>query len=98
VPHPVGQKEVVAPAQRCARCGATVGGTRHTRADWVVGHFVLYTGRTVETTVRRREDEAPITYRRLVEPQVVVSCARCFAVPEIQRLWLAFGDEETPAP
>ena len=94
VAQPVGQKDVAAPAQRCTRCGAAVAGTRHTRVDWEVGHFALHTGRTVETAVRRREDEAPVIYRRLVEPQVVVSCPRCFADADVQRRWLAFGDEE----
>jgi hypothetical protein len=82
---------------RCTRCGAAVEGTRHTRSGYTVGHYVLHTGRTGEATVRRRDDEAPVTYRRLLEPVAVVSCPACFRRPEVRRLWLAFGDEESSA-
>ena len=82
---------------RCTRCGGAVEGTRHTRTGYTVGHYVLHTGKTGEATVRRRDDEAPMTYRRLLEPIEVVSCARCFGRPEVRRLWLSFGDEETSA-
>jgi len=93
----VGQREpAAAPALRCKYCGADVEGTRHLRAGWEVGYYVLHTGRTEEATVRRRDDEAPMPYRRLVEGvEVVVSCPRCFALPEVRRLWDAFGDPET---
>jgi hypothetical protein len=57
----------------------------------------MHTGPTGETSVRRREDEAPVTYRRLLEPVEIVSCPRCFVHAEVRRLWLAFGDEETSA-
>jgi hypothetical protein len=82
---------------RCTRCGAAVEGTRHTRNGYTVGHYVLHTGPTGEASVRRREDEAPITYRRLLETVEVVSCPACFVRPEIRRLWLNFGDEESSA-
>jgi hypothetical protein len=86
-----------APGLRCTRCGAAVEGTRHTRTGWIVGHYLLHGGRTEEATVRRRDDEAPLVYRRLVEAVVVVSCPACFAMPEVQARWLAFGDEEQAA-
>ena len=96
--QPGGLAAVVAPpAARCTRCGAAVTGTRHTRGGYTVGHYVLHTGRTVEATMRRREDEPPIGYRRLLEPAEVVSCPACFVLPEVRRLWERFGDEE-PAP
>jgi hypothetical protein len=82
---------------RCSRCGAAVEGTRHTRTGFTVGHYVLHTGPTGEATVRRRDDEAPLTYRRLLGTVEVVSCAACFARPEVRRLWLSFGDEESSA-
>jgi len=66
---------------RCSQCGATVRGTRHTRTGYTVGHYVLHTGRTGEATRRRRDDEAPLTYRRLLD-----------TLEDVQRLWLAFGD------
>jgi len=80
-------------ALRCARCGGAVDGTLHTRSGYVVGYYVLHTGSTEEAAVRRRDDEAPITYRRVLQPLDVVSCPRCFAAPEVRRLWLAFGDQ-----
>ncbi len=74
-----------------------VEGTRHTRTGYTVGHYVLHTGPTEEATVRRRDDEAPITYRRLVEPVEIVSCPACFARPDVRGLWLRFGTEEKAA-
>ena len=82
---------------RCTRCGAAVEGTRHTRTGYTVGHYVLHTGRTGEASVRRRDDEAPVTYRRLLETVQVVSCPACFDCADVRRLWLAFGDEESTA-
>jgi len=82
---------------RCTRCGAAVEGTRHTRNGYTVGHYVLHTGPTGEASLRRREDEAPMTYRRLLETVEVVSCPACFVRPEVRRLWLHFGDEESSA-
>jgi hypothetical protein len=84
------------PVRRCTRCGAAVTGTVHVRGGYRVGYYAMHTGRTVEATVRRREDEAPLVYRRLVEPVEVVSCPACFVLPEVQRRWAAFGDEEPP--
>jgi hypothetical protein len=86
-----------APALRCTRCGAEVEGTRHTRTGYQVGCYVLHSGRTEEATVRRRDDEAPISYRRLLEPVEIVSCPTCYGRPEVRRLWLAFGDQESSA-
>ena len=82
---------------RCSRCGAAVSGTRHTRTGYAVGYYVLHTGPTGEASFRRRDDEAPITYRRLLEPVEVVSCAVCFTRPDVRRLWLTFGDAESSA-
>jgi hypothetical protein len=94
VPHPDAS---VAVPLRCSRCGAAVEGTVHTRTGYTVGHFALHSGPTGEASVRRREDEAPITYRRLLEPVQIVSCPSCFVSPEVRRLWRAFGDEESSA-
>jgi hypothetical protein len=94
-------RQQVGPAEggglRCTRCGAAVEGTRHTRTGYTVGYYVLHTGRTGEGSMRRRDDEAPVIYRRLLETTEVVSCPGCFARSEVRRLWLAFGDEESTA-
>ena len=95
MPQQVGPAETA--GLRCTRCGAAVEGTRHTRTGYTVGHYMLHTGRTGEATVRRRDDEAPIIYRRLLEPVQVVSCPACFGRPDVRRLWLSFGDEESTA-
>jgi len=81
-------------APRCVRCGIGVGGTVHTRTSYTVGHYRLHGGRTVEGTIRRREDEAPLVYRRLVEAIEVVSCPACLAAAEVQALWTTFGEPE----
>lgn len=98
MPSRPGQTQAgVGPEPRCSRCGAAVEGTRHTRTAYTVGHYVLHTGRTEEATVRRRADEAGVTYRRLLTPLEVVSCPGCFASPAVRRLWESFGDAEEPA-
>ncbi len=83
--------EAAAPL-RCTACGAAVGGTEHLRDRWMVGYYLLHGGRTEDATFRRREDDAPIPYRRLVAPELRISCPGCFARPEIRRLWARFGD------
>ena len=96
MPRPAGLAEFGAvPDLRCTLCGSAVEATRHTRAGYAVGHYVLHTGDTVETTVRRGEDEAPITYRRLVLPAEVVSCPTCYAAAGTRRLWESFGDDRS---
>jgi hypothetical protein len=82
---------------RCSRCGAPVDGTRHTRTGYTVGHYLLHGGTTEEAAIRRGDDEAPITYRRLVSPVEIVSCPSCFRRPEVRRLWDTFGDEDAAA-
>ena len=79
------------PARRCSRCGAAVEETRHTRTDYVVGYYLLHTGPTGEGTLRRRDDEAPVSYLRVLGVVEIVSCPRCFGEPEVQQLWAAFG-------
>ena len=95
---PEGLAEAGLPATlRCTRCGAAVDGTRHTRMGYTVGYYALHGGRTEDATVRRRDDNAPLVYRRLVEPTEVLCCPACFATPAVRRLWEAFGDQEPPA-
>ncbi len=96
MPSAFGQRApAVVPALRCKRCGADVEGTCHTRTGWVVGHYVLHTGPTEEATLRRREDEPAVPYRRLLEAVEIVCCPRCLALPEMRRLWDGFGEPES---
>jgi len=74
-----------------------VEGTRHTRTEYTVGHYLLFTGRTEETSRRGREDEAPTTYLRMLDATVMVSCPACFVRSDVRRLWFAFGAEESSA-
>ena len=87
----------VAPALRCNWCGVEVEGTRHTRNAYTVGHYLLFTGHTEEALRRRREDEAPVPYLRMLDTSVMVSCPACFARADVRRLWFAFGAEESTA-
>jgi hypothetical protein len=48
----------------------------------------------VEGTIRRGDDEAPLVYRRLVEPAELVSCAACLGSAEVRRVWERFGEPE----
>ena len=87
----------VAPVLRCDWCGVVVEGTRHTRTDYTVGHYLLFTGRTEEASRRRHEDEAPIPYLRLLDATVMTVCPTCFARPDVRRFWFAFGAAESSA-
>lgn len=60
----------------------------------MVGYYLLHTGPTEVATFRRRDDEAPLTYRRVLEVVDVVSCPPCFASSDVRRLWDSFGDLE----
>jgi len=81
------------PSLHCSRCGAAVEDTQHTRTGYTVGYYLLHTGPTEEAATRRGEDEAPRTYRRLLEAVEFVACPGCVREPEVRRLWLAFGKE-----
>jgi hypothetical protein len=94
-PGEPGQSATV--ALRCTRCGTAVLGTRHTRTGYVVGHYRLHGGPTEEGTFRRRGEEAPTAYRRLLEVVETVTCPACYARPEMRRLWEAFGEVESSA-
>jgi hypothetical protein len=83
----------LAPILCCSRCGTAVDETRHTRTGYRVGYYVLHTGPTEEVAIRHGEDEAPRTYRRLIEPVDVVACSACVGRPDVRRLWIAFGEE-----
>ena len=97
--QPAAHRETGAPpALRCIRCGAAVEGTRHTRTTYTVGYYLLHTGRTTEVTLLGRDDEAPITYRRMLDSVDVVSCPGCFDEPAIRRLWDRFGDDAEATP
>jgi hypothetical protein len=78
--------------RRCHQCGRTVGETTHGRGIYRVDGFALYTGETEEAVIRRAEtDEAPIVYRRMVHPVVLVTCVDCYADPARRgrhRLWV----------
>lgn len=95
---PAGTVESAAPlALRCMRCGTAVAGTRHTRTGYTVGYYLLHGGRTEEATLRRADDEAPITYRRVLEVVEVVSCPACFRRADVRALWETFGDARSTA-
>lgn len=87
----------VAPVLRCDWCGVAVEDTRHTRTTYTVGHYRLFTGRTEEASRRRREDEDPVTYLRMLDATVMTACPPCFARPDVHRFWLAFGAAESSA-
>src|SRR5262249_61139520 len=80
-----------APPRRGGRGGPAGENPRHTRTDYVVGYYLLHTGPTGEGTLRRRDDEAPVSYLRVLDVVEIVSCPRCFGEPEVQQLWAAFG-------
>lgn len=67
----------------CRHCGRDVNETVHTRASYVVDGYVLHTGPTDTTVVRRPDsDDVAFVYQRLLRPVTLVTCARCYADPE----------------
>ena len=63
----------------CRSCGRAVHETVHTRTTFVVDGFVLHTGPTEPTAVRRADsDEVAFVYQRLLQPVRLVTCATCF--------------------
>jgi hypothetical protein len=74
-----------------------VEGTRHTRTAYTVGHYLLFTGHTEEAWRRRREDEPPVPYLRMLDTTVMASCPTCFARADVRRFWSSFGAEESSA-
>jgi hypothetical protein len=74
-----------------------VEGTRHTRTDFSVGHYLLFTGRTEDALRRRHEDEAPEHYLRLLDVTVMIACPACFMRPDVRHVWFSFGAAESSA-
>jgi hypothetical protein len=71
---------------RCDHCGRAVRETMHERSTYVVDAFVLHTGDTEPAVVRRADSDAVVlTYRRLIRPVIVVTCADCYADPAVRR-------------
>ena len=82
-------------APRCAHCGRPVGPTLHTRDSWRVDCYLLHTGEVEPAHYRRDEESGPIEYLRLVRPELVVTCADCYALPEVRAARL-FPEERPP--
>ena len=57
--------------------------TVHTREGFRVGFYELYTG-DVEEVHRASEVEDPLYFQRLVRPRYMVTCATCYARPEVR--------------
>jgi hypothetical protein len=73
------------PGARCDHCGRTVRETMHERSTYVVDAFVLHTGDTEPAVVRRADSDAvAFTYRRLIRPVAIVTCADCYADPAVR--------------
>lgn len=79
------------PPEHCARCGAVVEATRHTRTDVMVGYYRLHGGPTEAATVAL-DDDATLEYRRLLRSVVTVVCPRCWATDEMQAVWETWGE------
>jgi hypothetical protein len=83
------------PPEHCARCGAAVEGTRHTRTDVMVGYYRLHGGPTEAATLAL-DDDATLLYRRLVRPVVTIACSRCWPLAEVRALWETWGEDSAP--
>lgn len=79
-------------ALRCSHCGRAVRPTTHTRESWRVDHYLLHTGEVEPAVYRRDEEGHAIEYLRLVRPELVVTCADCYAEPAV-RAARAFPEE-----
>jgi len=59
--------------------------TSHTRNSYHVDYYSLHTGDVEPLVVKVEDDEPPVTFQRLVNSTVVVTCADCYRDPQVQR-------------
>ena len=69
----------------CRQCGRVVHETVHTRTTSAVDGFVLNTGPTEPTAVRKADSDAvDFVYQRLLRPVRVVVCVDCLRDPAVR--------------
>ena len=59
--------------------------TAHTRNSYHVDYYSLHTGDVEPLLVKVDEEEAPLTFQRLLNSIEVVTCVDCYRDPEVQR-------------
>ena len=87
---------------QCFHCAREVKETTHTPKGYRVDYYLLHTGRTEWTFFKDPKDDVlPLRYLRLTQPVDIISCADCYAKPQIKKLleddfngWRSFFDEK----
>jgi hypothetical protein len=69
---------------RCETCGRPVFATQHTRGDYQVDYYSLYSGHGEVTALAGDERTRGQTYVRLIDRFDVITCADCYQRPEVQ--------------
>ncbi|MBI2986010.1 MAG: hypothetical protein HYY45_04500 [Deltaproteobacteria bacterium] len=71
---------------QCFHCGREVRETTHTQKGYRVDYYLLHTGRTEWAFLKDpKEDGATLHYLKLQDPIDIVSCADCYANPQIRQ-------------
>ena len=67
----------------CDRCNRQVDGTVHTRDDYRVDLYRLFTGNTVPV-VFKEEGEEITKFLKIESPRIVTLCDECISVYEVK--------------
>ena len=72
---------------RCFHCSREVRETTHTQKGYRVDYYLLHTGRTEWTFLKNPKEDMPaLQYLRLSQPVDIISCADCYAKPQVKKL------------
>ena len=67
----------------CDKCRRPVRGTVHTKDDYKVDMFRLWTGKTVPVTFKE-EGEEEIKFLKIEQPSIITLCDKCIASPDVE--------------
>lgn len=71
---------------QCFHCGRQVRDTTHWQKGYRVDYYRLHTGTTEwDYLVSHKENAPPSRYLRLTNPVDILTCVRCYELPEIRQ-------------
>jgi hypothetical protein len=69
---------------RCDHCGRVVRETQHTRTDYTVDYYSLYSGHGEISAFVGEDGQRIGSYVKLFDRFDVISCVDCYAQPTVQ--------------
>lgn len=73
----------------CDRCKRQLEGTIHTRDDYRVDSFRLWTGVTVSVSLKEEGDEE-IRFQRIESPRLIILCKHCVSEKKVAQALAKF--------